>query len=216
MKPEFITFTGVDAQTDSKRLRDISSRYPCEWGVLFSPNRQGKDQRYPSYDIISNIISFMEDNPFVSFAAHVCGQYAESLMTRVPISIGYTYLPYFGRIQVNHVTPDVSIMNGFSDHIKKPVIIQTRQTDVFPPTMQGVHWLYDASGGKGILPTTYPENSRANLVGYAGGINPENVVVVNDMVQHNTPYWLDMETGVRTDNWLDLDKVEMVLEKIYG
>lgn len=25
-------------------------------------------------------------------------------------------------------------------------------------------------------------------------------------------FWIDMETGVRTDDWLDLDKVEKVLK----
>ncbi|GAA4256618.1 hypothetical protein HLK65_28415 [Azospirillum formosense] len=29
------------------------------------------------------------------------------------------------------------------------------------------------------------------------------------------PYWIDMESGVRTDDWLDLDKVEAVCRAVY-
>ena len=43
MKPHFLTFTGIDADTDLDRVHDLSRRYPLEWGVLFSPDKPVPD-----------------------------------------------------------------------------------------------------------------------------------------------------------------------------
>ena len=58
------------------------------------------------------------------------------------------------------------------------------------------------------------DNGKPFKVGYAGGFNPENVadklhyLLTNDEVGD---FWIDMESGVRTDDWFDLDKVRRVL-----
>jgi phosphoribosylanthranilate isomerase len=52
-------------------------------------------------------------------------------------------------------------------------------------------------------------------VGYAGGINPDNAAEVVSRIQADR-YWIDMETGVRTGDWLDLDKCEAVCRAVYG
>jgi hypothetical protein len=53
-------------------------------------------------------------------------------------------------------------------------------------------------------------------VGYAGGISPDNVEKkLRTLLEYDSDerFWIDMETRVRTeDEWLDLDKVERVLE----
>lgn len=86
--------------------------------------------------------------------------------------------------------------------------------------------LLDASRGKGIAPDTWaPPLVRAGQplhTGYAGGISPENIEAVLDATesavreygQPDARYWLDMETGVRTDNQFDLKKVEQVLSAV--
>jgi len=83
--------------------------------------------------------------------------------------------------------------------------------------------LLDASRGKGIAPDTWRPPlvrfGQALHTGYAGGISPANIEAVLDATEaavreHGQPgarYWLDMETGVRTDNQFDLKKVEQVL-----
>ena len=49
-------------------------------------------------------------------------------------------------------------------------------------------------------------------VGFAGGIGPANTQdVLNQVRALMRPYWIDMETGVRTDNAFDVAKVEAVL-----
>ena len=73
--------------------------------------------------------------------------------------------------------------------------------------------LLDASGGLGIdTPIVlYPSNGK---IGYAGGINEGNVATKLEYLLRNVrtgDFWIDMESGVRTDDWFDLDKVRRVL-----
>lgn len=86
--------------------------------------------------------------------------------------------------------------------------------------------LLDASKGKGIAPEAWNApvifDGQPLHTGYAGGISPENIEAVLDatektVLEHGQPgtrYWLDMETGVRTDNQFDLEKVERVLSAV--
>ena len=76
--------------------------------------------------------------------------------------------------------------------------------------------LLDASGGQGIdTPIkVLPNADKPFKVGYAGGINPDNVAdKLAYLIQHNEvgDFWIDMESGVRTDDWFDTDKVRRVL-----
>jgi phosphoribosylanthranilate isomerase len=83
------------------------------------------------------------------------------------------------------------------------------------------HVLFDASRGKGVLPKEWPSPWRATgrqcLYGYAGGLGPNNLAsalpAIKAAAQRNgkTPYWIDMESGVRTDNAFDFDKVRHVI-----
>ena len=81
--------------------------------------------------------------------------------------------------------------------------------------------LLDASGGKGI-DTEIEIFKSPNKIGYAGGINPDNVADKLRFLLKNVSmgeFWIDMESGVRTEDWLDLDKVEKILkscQKVLG
>ena len=74
--------------------------------------------------------------------------------------------------------------------------------------------LLDASGGRGI-DTPLKVLKVNSKVGYAGGINPDNVADKLSFLLQNVrmgEFWIDMESGVRTDDWFDIDKVWKVLE----
>ena len=79
--------------------------------------------------------------------------------------------------------------------------------------------LLDESGGKGIeAPFRMPSYLHNVHVGFAGGINPDNVVAkVQEITSlpHVNRFWIDMESGVRTNDRFDLDKVEQVCELVY-
>ena len=57
----------------------------------------------------------------------------------------------------------------------------------------------------------------APKAGYAGGIGPGNVydkakeLFLNENVED---FWVDMESGVRTDDWFDLNKAEKVIQQV--
>ena len=212
--PEFITFTGADNWTDVNGMRALSRKYPIEWGVLFSRSRQGTDPRYPSVSKISN---FMWSD--LRLSAHLCGAYTEEIMAEgritghVPADLGY-----FHRIQINHRSPaPEQIIRFRSGWGKMRCIAQTPgDTDDFPPDTS-VDWLCDASGGRGQSRTSWPKKPMHRLVGFAGGLNPANVVEALHVISAGDgQYWIDMESGVRTDDRFDLEKCRAVCEAVYG
>lgn len=209
--PEFVTFTGVDAATDLDEMERLSDLYPVEWGILFSATRQGNDPRYPDEATIRRALK--RD---LQFAAHLCGSYARSIME------GGRPHPFdltpggFGRIQVNDAHPDPARIESYCDGVWSARGIAQSRGDVFPETDE-IDWLFDCSGGRGLAPTSYPPHPGGDrLVGYAGGIGPDNARMVIETIASEGPYWIDMEGRIRTgDDRLDLDSCRRVLEVVY-
>ena len=60
---------------------------------------------------------------------------------------------------------------------------------------------------------------KGAFCGYAGGLNPDTIgdalAAIAARVPDGQPYWIDMESGVRTDDRFDLDKCERVLIQAY-
>lgn len=216
--PSLITFTGVDARTDVARACRIAATYPVEFAMLFSIARQGEEPRYPDGDtqcafLWSRLVKPMRPERG-QLAAHLCGEYGRRVMNgeRIdpPVDLGYVC-----RIQVNHPAPDAAAIAKLSDGWGPRCIAQTR-ADAFPADDR-VDWLFDRSGGTGTAPDRWPPHPGGKrLVGYAGGIGPHNVADVIAQVGNAGPYWLDMESGIRTGDWLDLDKVERVCRIAFG
>ena len=206
--PKFITFTGADDRTDVGRMVSLGKRYPIEWGILFSPKRQGLDVRYPCGNKLSAF--WWAD---LRRSAHLCGEHARRIVAGddpdVPVDLSYC-----DRIQINHRAPLPAPVSRFArDWGVRRAIIQCRAA--FPAHSGGVDLLYDCSGGRGAVPSSWPFHP-GYFVGYAGGIGPANVLDVIESIRPNGPYWLDMESGVRTDDWFDLDKVEAVCRAVYA
>lgn len=223
MKPQFVTFTGLDCQTDLARVQKISARYPVEWGVLYGGvigYKVGK--RYPADTTISHILN----TDYIRLSAHLCGRYsawalnpsiddAGDILSR--LNLWTTSKRGFNRVQINAVNYEnvdwFVVLNQMI--IRSPVIMQVRG-DTFPEiALSGLTWLHDESGGKGLVSSTRPSQApEMKLVGYAGGIRPENITEVIEQIDAHT-YYLDMESGVRTNDWLDLDKCEAVCKAIW-
>jgi len=87
-------------------------------------------------------------------------------------------------------------------------------TQVSPNTTGGIldedrhHYLLDQSAGRGILPH-YWSDVYSNIKGFAGGLSPENLDGQLPAIQSvgGDRWWCDMESGLRTDDWFDLDKM---------
>ena len=95
-------------------------------------------------------------------------------------------------------------------------VIERFLRELGPKDAPRVHVLLDESRGKGLAPASWSIPTQyAGLpvyVGFAGGIGPANTQdVLNQVRALMRPYWIDMETSVRTDNAFDVAKVEAVL-----
>lgn len=205
MKPLFITFTGLDERTDFARVQELSSAYSIEWGVLFSQSRQGQEPRYPDSDTITKI----RDVPVLK-AAHLCGEYARMVQRGEVLNLD---LSGYSRAQINTHDPDFAAIEQFGKTCAVQTIAQHR-TLIFPDSGE-VQLLFDRSGGKGESPKEWPQNP-GRMVGYAGGISPETIDDVLNGIDRRGYFWLDMESGIRTDDWLDLDKCEAICKKVYA
>ena len=80
---------------------------------------------------------------------------------------------------------------------------------------QNLHFLYDSSGGRGKVIERIDASLGTAYTGFSGGLNPDNMATICTMVVEDAEevdVWLDLETGVRTEDIFDLDKVKSVLE----
>jgi len=233
--PEFVTFTGLDYATDLDRVEELSHRYPVEWGVLFSGSRAGREPRYPATEVIQRFRA-----RGLRMAAHLCGDYARRALCVPTMNETAEQVEGFSRVQVNYAPnpqhwPELRVGTGmtlgfeeagrFADCVGRPVILQSRSVRNWPDitrlpvaAQHHLHFLYDLSGGRGKAPAKWPLHPGGpKLVGYAGGLGPHNVASVVQAVGAGGPYWLDMESGVRTEqDLLDLDRVQQVCAAVYG
>lgn len=74
--------------------------------------------------------------------------------------------------------------------------------------------LFDASRGNGVRPSHWPDPFPNKRCGYAGGLNPDTIeedLAAIDRAAGSATVWIDLETGVRTNDELDMEKVETVI-----
>lgn len=221
--PQHITLTGIDARTDFDRVESLSARYPIEWGILYSPTRQGQQPRYPSTEVIARFVWLSRVTPApMRVAVHLCGGAARDVLASARTGL-LSGAPrgWVQRYQINtsEKEPSIRAVEGFVLDRGARGILQCRG-ETFPDSYD-VDWLYDRSGGRGQLPESWPRPGRSGqFVGYAGGIGPDTIDgVMSDLsglVTERNRYWLDMESAIRTEDWIDLDKCESVLHAVYG
>ena len=220
MKLQHITFTGIDGKTDLGALWELQQQYPiAEFGVLVAKNWRENGNRYfnPSYlDALAS--------RGLNLSAHLCGSIARAAVCGdfEPFRDWARSFPFiFDRCQLNIATskenPD--FFEVCEDALLfEEIILQQKSVDDCDLYLKSnwneyVTMLLDASGGEGI--DTSLVAFAGKKIGYAGGINPDNVaekltfLMENEMVGD---FWIDMESGVRTDDWFDIDKVRRVLE----
>lgn len=228
IRPHHITFTGVDERTDVTKMYEISCNFPTvEWGILVS-NNSGKEgyNRYPNYAFVENLSKMMVRMD-MNFSIHLCGKWPK----RFTDNKHYDFWPaknIANTFQLNQRFDDYDV-NGLLERFKYhhrlsklTPIIQYRSVNEFEvlSTAFGddvpARYLYDASGGRGLdIDMKNLPQPREYEIGFAGGINPDNVLEKLNDANWKGNYFIDMETGVRTDDWFDLDKVYSVLEQVY-
>lgn len=219
-----VTFTGIDDFTDIRRAADIQAGTPAvEYGVLFSVERAGNDPRFPSVSSIGRIAG-----AGMRLSLHLCGALARKAVrgdfSEVEAVLG-DLVRAFPRVQLNVSTygdnPERLAFENPS-WVKELIIQQksVRDCGLYAGSLPrpGTAMLLDASGGRGLVTETetYPGGGH---VGYAGGLGPDNVAgKLSELLRSPDvgPFWIDMETRVRTDDRFDLDKVQQVLRQVDG
>jgi hypothetical protein len=213
-----ITITGADDYTDISEMIDISLEYPMvEWGILMSPKRNGVE-RYPS---IKWREKFTQTR--IQKSAHICGDYTKNMLLGVLSDDLYDIPLIYNRVQLNFNSTRNNWNTNFFDLIliahKHNYILQRNTNNALLINQleslytSKVSYLQDFSGGLGKLGEWLPPMVGC-YNGYAGGLNPDNVSEEIQKMLKLTPddIWIDVETGVRTDDRLDMDKVRKFLK----
>jgi hypothetical protein len=209
-RPEFITFTGPDDTTDPEGLQRLAADYPVEFGLLFSPKRQGREPRYPKLATVARLTT----NLSLRWAAHLCGDDARAWLYEDRCDHD---LRSFRRVQINTADPQVhpTLVGLQATRRSLRAILQCRGDF---PLVSSVDVLFDASGGRGITPARWPDPVSTTFCGFAGGLGPDNVAqAVSTISQRASWYWIDMESKVRDEqDRFSLDRCRAVCEAVYG
>lgn len=209
--PVFVTFTGADRTDLVPGMQALSARYPIEWGVLIDPLREGIP-RFPA--------------PFVRRAmqcaglrlsAHVCGIAARAIAEGHDTRLDFGG---FSRVQINHgnagsTESEIRNCHLFGmRHGVRPIL----QCQGSFPADDRMDWLYDVSFGKGVRPSTWPALVRQPpFCGYSGGLGPATVrdTLAGIRIVPGASYWIDIESGVTTENSFDLSKCEAICRALF-
>ena len=211
---ELLTFTGIDARTSLDDVIRLQQKYPTvEFGVLVGTHSgESGYNRYPSLDLISRWQQYIAVHN-LSMAIHLCGIFSRDVGSGTNLEQVLEICSGFKRVQVNARNYDYNNIVAFADMVPcESVILQKRQafTDHAYSPHPEVEFLFDLSGGRGRSSfNAWPEPADTNKrYGYAGGINPDNVHTALEFVKQHSSFrfWLDMETGVRTNDWFDMKK----------
>lgn len=233
-----VTFTGADTNTRIDDMIKISSMFPfVEWGILFSESRQGLESRYPVQEWIIELLDRVEHIPFVQLSAHLCGGWVRAILDEGVFSFLYRPSLRFNRIQLNLSTDAMrtalilkpALMSALPDKARRPIILGCNYANlsfrrqVF--TRSNIYPLFDASGGRGKTVSEWPNQlmefddlNKPIYCGYSGGLAPNNIKesleAISKVTQENSEIWIDMESGVRTNNEFDLEKCTSVINSV--
>lgn len=220
-----VTITGADNSIRPQDLLPLTEQYPfVEWAILLSERIPG-NPRYPSPEWIEELRQYK-----LPLAGHICGAWVRKLVVQKDPAVFEEhpeFLEMFPRIQLNfspyHAAP------LFLDVLKKypnQFIFQVgnkgkaeKENLLRIGLDMGLNLavLFDRSGGKGVLPSEWPQPIDPFYLGYAGGLGPdsleEQLPKIAEVVGRRT-IWIDMESRVRSedDRVFDLDKVRTCLE----
>jgi hypothetical protein len=210
--PAYITFTGIDHDDLLPGMLILSARYPIEWGVLFDTAQEGQ-ALFPS----APVRRALQSAP-LRLSAHICGDAARSIVEGGDPQLD---LAGYARVQINHAragSSDSEIDHSARFGARHGVRAALQCQGDYPSDLR-VDWLYDVSFGTGVRPTVWPAvPAGLPFCGYSGGLGPDTVLdtLRQLSIAAGAAYWIDMESGVRTDNRFDLAKCAAVCRSVFG
>jgi hypothetical protein len=225
-----VTFTGVDAFTDLERLAALAVHRPwMEVAALVSEERAGEDPRYPSRTWRQRFLHAAL--PRRQRALHLCGAAVGDFLRDDERLL--RDLDRVARVQLNFSAERIPSdwLEALPSHVRQwqdfapdtEFVLQINPANARLPTLfsppehyWNVAFLADSSGGRGVVPAAWPAPVPGFRTAYAGGIAPGRIVSTLRALAEIAPpiTGIDMETGVRTDDCFDLDKVEQVIAEL--
>ena len=239
-----VTMTGADDKVNPEELYKLSKKFPfVEWGILWYPKKMGQS-RYPSKQWIKTLFDGKSENVNVSLhicgveAENFAYSPTDLNFDEQEI---WEYIFKSDRIQLNFRKSafDLDDILGLLTRRQnydlryainryaaldpgRYVIIQADEGNkILNACLEkepAIEFLFDESRGNGKTITEYPSPVPSKYNGYAGGITPDNVLAVlhdiRNVVSDQEEIWIDVESGVRTDNEFDFEKVKSILTDV--
>lgn len=228
-----ISFIGIDEKTDLgqlNRVAELSNTPEIEFGVLYSESKMAQaHKRYPSKKWIEGFVQkFWSGMPLYSTSLHLCGSAIEKYLDKDQYLVDL--VNQFDRVQLNfsmakfkpdELTEKLFALQKVVDSVtvlqfnkSKAAFIQEFTQQVKTPSRLLYNILFDGSGGFGRVLEEPQKPIDGFYCGYAGGIGPETVldIITNiDKVVSDEYYYIDMESKIREDDYLSIDKcIEVV------
>jgi hypothetical protein len=213
-----VTLTGADDKTSIGELKKLQKKYPyVEWGILIASNPGKSKQPTDKY------IMELKDSG-LKLSLHMCNEHAKGILTDGILDIKYDF---FDRYQLNfnfnHTDHDLNHYSKLINKFKnKNFILQTNfSNELFIDKIiennktTNTHILYDSSGGRGVEIKQIKSPYKNIYTGYSGGINPDNIDDICKQItfhKKDDRVWIDIQTGARTNNEFDLEKVTKMLK----
>lgn len=194
-----ITLTGADERTDIKALRQLVDTFPAvELGLLYTAKPEGRP-RYPSRDWLVQAAEALSGR----VAIHVCGGGARRELLEGGMADLLKHAP---RVQVNGAMKVEEAEKAAA--LVGTLITQHNELNLKLLNVQAQNHalLIDASGGRGISPTGWVAPKTDKLVGFAGGIGPDNLTTeylrISEVAKVGA--WSDMEGKLRFEDWFSI------------
>jgi hypothetical protein len=225
-----VSFVGVDIHTNRDDILNFKAqRVPCEWGVLFSDSKsQTKHVRYPDYKFCKEFLEWCDSVPRMG-SLHLCGDVIDrylkqeddvmelcSKAMRIQLNLNINNYP-------DHDKLAEDILSVIANHEHRVILQQNKTKEKFMKVFlekakTKISLLHDGSGGFGRVITQIDPPHDFHVTGYAGGIKPDNVKGIVELIEknnpNNRPYYIDMESGVRENNIFSIEKCQQVIDNL--
>lgn len=129
------------------------------------------------------------------------------------------------RVSLTHALPLIVQANKSKEAFIATLLKRMKIQKIAGDSMANIDILHDGSGGFGHEIANVIRPYAGIFTGYAGGLKPGNIERILDLIETTIPsyddkmdtaddeYYLDMESGVRTENRFDLVKCQHVVDE---